>query len=341
LHEQFTYLKSSIGTFLKLLTHDAKRLSKRSKYHTVKPGHSRDYFCDIAARQKVSSDSIHKLFLSACIKSSPSTKTEDPYKGILLQEHLVFPILNFLINICQININVQTCRKTPSYSSGWSALHFSVYNNNFELIKILLDSGADIFLKNKRGDSALSLLADRHKDNDSILKILEMFENSESWKFSNYKKELRENYQILLKAVEKNNTALIKWLIKSGVNVDNRYENVDGDGDFDGYVQDTGQHRLETALTVAIRSDMVYSTAVAKVLIDCGANVNLDYDEGPPLYKAILTGNTNKIKLLIENGADINYRSNNVESLGLTCLQMAKFCVDPEETEFLNYLEKL
>lgn len=108
LHEQFTYLKSSIGTFLKLLTHDAKRLSKRSKYHTVKPGHSRDYFCDIAARQKVSSDSIHKLFLSACIKSSPSTKTEDPYKGILLQEHLVFPILNFLINICQININVQT-----------------------------------------------------------------------------------------------------------------------------------------------------------------------------------------------------------------------------------------
>lgn len=151
-----------------------------------------------------------------------------------------------------------------------------------------MDSGADIFLKNKRGDSALSLLADRHKDNDSILKILEMFENSESWKFSNYKKELRENYQILLKAVEKNNTALIKWLIKSGVNVDNRYENVDGDGDFDGYVQDTGQHRLETALTVAIRSDMVYSTAVAKVLIDCGANVNLDYDEGPPLYKAIL-----------------------------------------------------
>ncbi len=74
------------------------------------------------------------------------------------------------------------------------------------------------------------------------------------------------------------------------------------------------------------------SIEIAKLLIDCGSLVNeLNYRKHTPLYYACLfNGNLELVKLLIQNGADIN-----IKYKEKTILELAIYY---KRTEIVNYL---
>jgi len=43
------------------------------------------------------------------------------------------------------------------YKDGYAAIHFATSNRNFEVIVVLIEAGADLFLKSNSGDTALSI----------------------------------------------------------------------------------------------------------------------------------------------------------------------------------------
>lgn len=86
----------------------------------------------------------------------------------------------------------------------------------------------------------------------------------------------------------------------------------------DAFVISSSNTTNQSLLTKAIDTD---ATDVAKILIECGANVNKKNcnDSGTPLLAAIATGNNTIATLLIKHGADVNM----IDTIGSTPLMEA------------------
>lgn len=57
-----------------------------------------------------------------------------------------------------------------------------------------------------------------------------------------------------------------------------------------------------------------------KSIIEKGADINLEYDDWTPLTKASEKGHLNIVKYLVENGADVNIKNNQGETALMTAL---------------------
>ncbi|MBO7454124.1 MAG: ankyrin repeat domain-containing protein [Alphaproteobacteria bacterium] len=188
------------------------------------------------------------------------------------------------------------------------------WDRNIELIKYLVDQGADPNIKNKDGDTPLikavwwksikvtKYLIDHGADvnsknrwGDTVLTNVLEKNNNEIAKYlidhgANVNLRDRWGDTILIKALEEDNDELVKYLVEHGADVNS--ENTWGD-------------------TVLIRAIEKNNNELVKYLVECGAYINRVYGKylNTPLHYAVISKNKDIVKYLVKKGAYVNIKN--------------------------------
>ncbi|UCF81171.1 MAG: ankyrin repeat domain-containing protein [Acidobacteriota bacterium] len=204
--------------------------------------------------------------------------------------------------------------------TGWTALMAAAVTGHTGTVKVLLDAGADMGAKeNKYGMSALMLASQggRRGSNKKIVKLLKKAE-AKAYDDSVQPKKAEAKVGInsdLLEAAKAGGTAKVKQLLNKGadVNAKNEY----------GW----------TALMKAARYGR---TETAKALLDAGADVNAETEKGTTaLMFAAAGGHIETVKALMDAGADVNAKT----SEGATASMYAAKYGHAEVVEILERAE--
>jgi len=181
--------------------------------------------------------------------------------------------------------------------SGASPLYYAILKRNEELAGLLLDRGAHVYEQNDAGN-LLVLASSRNLA--ALAKKL-----AETGKFDLNQKARNNSMSALHYAAKAGNLELARYLIEKGANV-----NLYGEAN-------------KTSLHIACeKNDM----AMAQMLLEKGANANVYelesvgnlslYSGGykrrfgnSPLHYAAQSGNLQLVQLIVESGADINAKS--------------------------------
>ena len=176
-------------------------------------------------------------------------------------------------DISDVNIN--------KVYNGKLLLLEAVKNNRYNIVKLLLEKGADL----NRNDSyrRTALMYAIIFNNIEIVKLLlEKGANVDS-----------DRKTALMYAIETKNIEIVTLLLEKGANVN--YVDYDSD--------------RKTALMYAIE---INNIEIVKFLLEKGANVNdVDSDRKTTLMYAIVTKNIEIVTLLLEKGADLNRSDSN------------------------------
>jgi ankyrin repeat protein len=159
-------------------------------------------------------------------------------------------------------------------------------NNKLNLIKFLINTGADINDRDDSGYNALRIAAGY--GHTEIVKLL--LANG-----ANVNSVDNDSFTALMSASGYGHTEIAKLLIAAGADVC------------------TNNIASRTALMMAAFNNY---PEVAKLLIEAGADVNAKDDtSGTALIDAAQNGHTNVVNLLINAGADINARDNDMTAI--------------------------
>ena len=162
---------------------------------------------------------------------------------------------------------------------GWSALMFASQSGQAEIVYLLLDCGADVNLQSNDGTSALMV--------SCLPKLSELFLG----RGANVSLKNNNGASAIFAAAQKGFTKVAVVLLEHGANV-NDHDNED-----------------TSTLMVAIQNE---SIETAKVLLDYGADINT---QNKNMWSALMfscqKGHTQMTKLLLEHGADVNLQKNN------------------------------
>lgn len=251
---------------------------------------------------------------------------------------------------------------------------------DIEIIKLLMEYGADLHVKDVYGGSALSRAAERGRMD--IIELIQQHLQGDEMKHETLEKALvdamkvpnnreiimhlleqgkgklrKEFYlsNVLAYAARENDTALIKYLFKCGINPakdDIHYALGDASykGSFDviklfielGADVNGGDYgAFENPLMKAARHGYL---KIANFLLEKGADIEArDYKGNTPLLFAAWEGQLEMIQFLLQKGADINSTNDlNWNALMQACLQgfynIAKLLV--EEGSEVNLVDK-
>jgi len=168
-----------------------------------------------------------------------------------------------------------------NYDEGTTALHYAVSYGCVEIVRDLIEAGADVNAKKNNGDTALSIAVLRNRV-DIVPMLIEAGVDV-NVKYS-------EGTTVLHWAAEFNNVKILRVLIGAGADVNAN----DSDGD--------------TALYYAVW----YKRAeIVKILIQAGANVNVkDKDKGTALHEAARWNCVAVSRILFEAGAERDAKNN-------------------------------
>jgi ankyrin repeat protein len=217
-------------------------------------------------------------------------------------------IIKFLLD-SGADINAKTNR-------GLTPLSTAAFNNYIDMIKVLVKRGADINTSDtSRGWSPLDNAI--YKGNITIVKYL--CENGATITENSFSIAIEEGYANVLKyfkklglnapansiysLVKNNNPKLINLLLKMG-------------GDLN-YIDDSG----ETPLSIAMFNK---SYECMEALCNLGANMTMiDIRTNfPPIQTAIIRGDHKSVKILLNNGVDVNTTINDMPLLYYGILMM-------------------
>jgi ankyrin repeat protein len=198
-------------------------------------------------------------------------------------------------------------------TDGRSALHIAVSNGYLDMVKLLVESGADPTLADNNGETPLSL-AIAAASNPQGVEMVEVL--------------LKSNPALittpplpLVSAAEAGQELLVSYLLQRGADPSGREPNgrtpivaaickasipcveqllAAGANPNDGTIPP----RIKSPLMAAC-SKLYGSSSICKLLLDAGANPNTAAADGwTPLHQACLDGCFSQIELLIGNGAD-------------------------------------
>jgi len=212
-------------------------------------------------------------------------------------------ILKYLVEECKIPINDQAYSMYYKSYRGWSALHYSCWKENLDVIKYLIKNGININLQTQGGNSPLNIAILFNNKNaiECLLTAGADINLKDSTGCTPLKKAVQENDSL----------DIIELLIKHGANID--------EPDNDGW----------TPLMNAVYND---ESKIARLLLTYQANVNLKNSIGyTPIWYAVINKDTSIITELVPSGADIN--SN--DSAGWTSIFPAIHSGDKEFVEFM------
>jgi ankyrin repeat protein len=191
-------------------------------------------------------------------------------------------ILQYLIhNGVNININ-----------NGEAIIEASNLNSSLstEILKLLIENGADV---NVRGGLAL---INASKNNYHNVKIL----IEHGIDINSY------NGSALINAVKNKNIDIVKYLIKCGINYDNKIILLEAvkTGDINFFQLIINYIKIDITVFPDIFSLPYINYDIIEIFIKNGADVNIN--NGLPLIKLINVDNYELVNLLIENGANVN-----------------------------------
>ncbi len=160
---------------------------------------------------------------------------------------------------------------------------------HLEIVKLLLDKGADVNEKDKYGDTPL--LSAVEIDHLEIVKLL-------LEKGANVNAKNMNGYTPLMRATENGHLEMVKLLLDRGANVNEKNKN-----------------NYETSLHWAVWRRWGGDLEIAKLLLEKGANVNAkDMNGYTPLLRATEQGDLEIMRLLLYKGADVNEKNKSEET---------------------------
>jgi ankyrin repeat protein len=205
-------------------------------------------------------------------------------------------------------------------------LMFATAIGHLNLVRTIIDAGADLESRTELGESALVLAADNGWAEGAAL-LLE--------RGADVNARMSNGWTALMRAADKGRSEIVGILLEKKADANlketkngrtalmaaSRFGRVDtvkmlieNEADINAQIESTG----DTALYVAVYKNL---PEISKILIEAGADVNLKIDDGQTaLMKASEEGQAEIVKLLIEKGADVNAKNNK----GQTALKFAK-----------------
>jgi ankyrin repeat protein len=167
------------------------------------------------------------------------------------------------------------------YFGGWTPLMMAVITDRLDLVKFLVENGADIETTNEVNLTALTIASEKgHLD---IVKYL--VKNG-----ADLNKEGKYGYSALMFATE-GHLEIIKYLVKNGADINKEDKN-----GYSALIFASAEGRLE----------------IVKYLVENGADLNKEGKDGlSALIIASQNGHLDIVKYLVENGANINKGNKN------------------------------
>jgi hypothetical protein len=241
-----------------------------------------------------------------------NAKTNKPYLIILILISLITAFLNPFRNVIHKPNNVQSqkTQKDKINSNrdevGNTALHNAVFKSNIELAKQLVTNGADVNARNNNGWTPI-FYAVGTRGTPNKFKILKLLLANGADIHVNDKGKNSVLLHASLSGISSSET--INLLVRRGANVKARNE--------------FGSTPLHRAVTLY---DEKEDWDIVRTLIKYGANANAEnYNGITPLLEAIGTGRSgsmNIARIIIENGADVNWVIKTGEGKGKTILDV-------------------
>ncbi|XP_008549392.1 putative ankyrin repeat protein RF_0381 [Microplitis demolitor] len=245
------------------------------------------------------------------------------------------------------------------------ALHLAIRLDSYELVRKLVEAGADVNVKQKFTDKLFRYTTIYPAVSEEIKKVIELLledKNNDNISlgekgffiamgnenFNPYDRVLDsgvDNLPVgdvvspLHLAIQQNNYQIIEYLIANGadvdancngatplyVAVDKKYKDV-----IKLLIKNNAKVNVETRPKSLIHLlNWSSSFKIADILLDAGADIDQDVD-GTPLHHAIVSKLESMVEYLINNGADVNLKSN-----GMSCLHTA---LKSPNDKIINYL---
>ncbi|MFN7098048.1 MAG: ankyrin repeat domain-containing protein, partial [Gammaproteobacteria bacterium] len=176
--------------------------------------------------------------------------------------------------------------------------HFAARNGHLEIVKLLLDKGADVKEKNSYGETILYLVA----GNDHLEMV-----NLLLTKGADVNEKNEYGSTALHGAAAKGQLEIVKLLLEKGADVKEK--------------DDKGN----TALHFAARNGHL---EIVKLLLDKGADVKeKDNDGNTALYRAVEQGHLNIVQYLIALGADVNEKAKGAKTVFYHAIKTKKLAI--------------
>jgi ankyrin repeat protein len=195
----------------------------------------------------------------------------------------------------EINSNLSTTTSSTNITSeGSTALMLATFLGHLEIVKLLIENGADCKIQNQLGYTALivAFIGDQDYDNFfPIINLLMYYDiNIRDANQSTINLQTNDGVTALMLAANGGNLKGIDFLLVNGANIDLK----DKIGD--------------TALMISLYNSKV---DVSKLLIEKGANCNIQNNVGESALMISISKNCHEIsKLIIEKNANINLYTN-------------------------------
>ena len=217
---------------------------------------------------------------------------------------------------------------TRADENGNTALFHAVRNNHLDLVKTMIESGADVNHRNRAGDTALIVAVSTPKGDDEIAQLLLEKKANPNDVSNNY---VSKNAHTALElAVQNERDGMIIALLKNGANPENIQMNTSKHGRPNRSFSDSAfallssekngktVTRLEHTIRKSEQGEKLLAAALAqnkeevRKLLSEGAAVDYRDTEGKTaLFYAIQQGNMDTVQLLIQNEANPAHKDRN------------------------------